>query len=262
MKRISFILLSFGLTCTGLVAQKQPTPAPQKPKPILFDFRVDRTSAPPRIPLGTQKTVLSKVFRKYLTDEDKCNPQFNANSSTDPLKAARNSGQIVPAIVDVASGSFTAPGRPETAYVISVSECNASHADNFGSKRVAIFSGEQLIADVDVDFRSSIVRKTDLNGDGVDEVLMASGDTNQGTITEMTALLDFQGGRLRVIEDFGTVTEDSCASGLPGSSSKASVLSMSDIVPGKMPRLRIDNYVANCRKSKRWRFLSTGKMPD
>jgi hypothetical protein len=178
------------------------------------------------------------------------------------LKAARNAGQIVPAIVDVASGSFTAPGRPETAYVISVSECNASHADNFGSKRVAIFSGEQLVADVDVDFRSSIVRKTDLNGDGVDELLMASGDTNQGTITEMAALLDFQGGRLRVIEDFGTVTEDSCASGLPGSSSKASVLSMSDIVPGKMPRLRIDNYVASCRKSKRWRFLSTGKMPD
>ena len=262
MKTMPFILLSFGLACSVVVAQKRTFPALQKPKPILFDFRVERTSAPPKIPLETEKTVLSKVFRKYLTDEDKCNPQFDASSSTDPLKAARNAGQIVPAIVDVASGSFTAPSRPETLYVISVSECNASHADNFGTKRVAIFSGQHLIADVDVDFKSSIVRKTDLNGDGVDELLMTSGDTNQGTLTEMAALLDFQDGRLRVIEDFGTVTEDSCASGIRGSSSKASVLSISGVVPGKMPKLLIENYGASCRNARRWRFLSTGKMPD
>ena len=260
MKTIPFILLVLAFTFTGLVAQKQATV--QKPKQILFDFRVQRTSGFPKIPLGTQKTVLSKVFRKYLTDEDKCNPQFDASSSTDRLKAAREAGQIVPVIVDVASGSFTAPGQAQTAYVISVSECNASHADNFGTKRVAIFSGQQLIADVDVDFRGSIVRKTDLNGDGLDELLMASGDMNQGTLIEMAALLDFQNGRLRIIEEFGTVTEDTCGSGTPGSSSKASVLSISDVVPGKMPKLRIDNYEATCRKAKRWRFLSTGKMQD
>jgi hypothetical protein len=261
MKTTPFILL-LALTFTGPVAQKQTTPAVQKPKQILFDFRVERTSASPKIPLGTQRNVLSKVFRKYLTDEGKCNPQFDASNSTDPLKAARNAGQMVPAIVDVASGSFTAPGQVQTAYVISVSECNASHADNFGTKRVAIFAGPQLIADVDVDFKGSIVRKTDLNSDGVDELLMAGGDMNQGTLIEMAALLVFQNGRLRVIEDFGTVTEDSCASGIPGSSSKASVVSISDVMPGLMPELRMDNYVASCRSAKRWRFLSTGKMPD
>ena len=262
MKTIPFILLMFALTSAGLVAQKQITPALQKKTQILFDFRIERASAPPKIPLGTQRTVLSKVFRKYLTDEGKCNPKFDASSSSDPLKAARNAGQIVPAIIDVASGSFTAPGRTETAYVISVSECNASHADNFGTKRVALFSGQQLIADLDVDFKSSIVRKTDLNSDGVDELLMTSGDMHQGILTEMAALLDFQNGRLRVIEDFGTVTEDSCASGMRGSSSKASVISISEVVPGLMPRLRMDNYVASCSKAKRWRFLSSGKMPD
>ena len=257
------LILMLALTCTGsVVAQKQTTPAPQNPKQILFDFRADRRSVPPRIPLATQRTVLSKVFRKYLTDEARCNPQFDAGSSPDRLKAARNAGQIVPAIVDLASGSFTAPGQAQTAYVISVSECNASHVDNFGTKRVAIFSGQQLIADMDVDFKGTIERKTDLNGDGIDELLMTSGDMNQGILTEMAALLEFRNGRLRVIEDFGTVTDDSCASEAPGSSSKASVLSISDVVPGKMPRLRIDNYVASCRKPKRWRFLSTGKMPD
>jgi hypothetical protein len=206
--------------------------------------------------------VLSKAFRKYLTDESKCNAQFDASGDTDPLRAAREAGQIVPSILDVATGSFTVPGRPETLYVISVSECNASHADNFGTKRVAIFAGSELIAHVDADFNSSIVRKTDLNGDGLDELIMTGGDMNQGVVIEIAALVDFQNGRFRVIEDLGTVIEDSCASGTPGSSVKASVLSIADVVPGKMPRLRIDNYEASCRKAKRWRFVSSGKMTE
>ena len=57
-----------------------------------------------------------------------------------------------------------------------------------------------------------------------------------------------------------TVVEDTCGAGFQGSSSKASVLSMSNFEPGKMPKLRIDNYVSPCRDTKRWRFLSTGKM--
>lgn len=281
MKNIPFILLTLALTFSGLAAktrttlsgpkqsnlqlnvtQKQTTPPPKTPRQVLFDFRVERRSAPPKIPLATQRNVLSKVFRKYLTDESRCNPQFDASGDTDPLRAARNAGQMVPAIVDTAQGSFTAPGKLETLYVISVSECNASHADNFGTKRVAIFAGQQLIADVDVDFMSSIVRKTDLNGDGVDELLMSSGEINQGTITEMATLLDFQNGRMRVIEDLGTVNLDSCPSGIPGSSSKAAVVSISSVATGKMPRLRIDNYEASCRKPRRWRFVSTGKMQE
>ena len=254
MNRIPLILLLLAVATTA--TSQQPTA-----RQTLFDFRVDRKFASPRITAATQRAVLSKVFRKYLTDQAQCNSEFALNNS-DPLKAARLAGQIVPSIVDMATGSFTAPGQTQTAYVISVSECNASHADNFGTKRVAIFSGQQLVTDTDVDFKSSIVRKTDLNGDGIDELLMTSGDMNQGTLVEMAALVDFQNGRFRVIEDFGTVIEDSCASGIPGSSSKASVLSFSDVTPGKMPKLRIDNYQANCRNPKRWRFLSTGKMPE
>lgn len=262
MKTIALILSTIALAGTGLVAQKQTTPPLKKPKQILVDFRMAATSSTPKIPLATQRRVLSKVFRKYLTDEGKCNAQFDASSDTDPLKAARDAGQIVPSIADVATGSFTATGRLETLYVVSVSECNASHADSFGTKRVAIFAGPQLIADVDVDFKSSIVRKTDLNGDGLVELLMTSGFMNQGILVERAALLDFQNGRLRVIEDLGTVTEDSCASGIQDSSATASVVSIADVVPGKFPRLRIDNYETSCRRAKRWRFLSTGKMPD
>jgi hypothetical protein len=262
MKIFALIFLVYGLAATGLVAQRQPTSPLKKPKQILVDFRVTRPIDTPKLSSSTQRTVLSKVFRKYLDDESKCNAQFEGNGDSDPLKAARAAGQIVPSILDMATGSFTVPGRPETLYVIAVSECNASHADNFGTKRVVVFAGPQLIANVDADFKSSIVRKTDLNNDGLDELLMSGGDMNQGVLIEIAALIDFQNGRLKVIEDLGTVMEDSCASAIPGSSARAAVVSISDAAPGTMPRLRIDNYEASCRNAKRWRFLSTGKMSN
>ncbi|HYK20746.1 MAG TPA: hypothetical protein VEV42_08430 [Pyrinomonadaceae bacterium] len=236
------------------------SPTLQKGRQILADFRVDRPMSPVKIPLATQRSVLSKVFRRYLTDENKCSSQFDASNGPDPLAAARKAGQIVPSILDVVNGSFTATGQTQTAYLISVSECNASHADNFGTKRMAIFSGQQLVADVDVDFNSSIVRKTDLNSDGIDELLMTGGDMNQGEAVEMAALVTFQNGHFRVIHDFGTVVDDDCAAERPGSSSKASVLYISDVLPGRMPKLTMDNYVSGCRKTKRWRFVSSGKM--
>ena len=239
-----------------------PAQKPVTPKQVLVDFRQNRITTPPKITPATQKFVLSKVFRRYLTDENKCNRNFAGNGVDDYLRAARNAGQIVPAIVDSVTGSFTAPGQTQTLYVISVSECNASHADNFGTKRVAIFSGQQLVADLDVDFRSTIEKKLDLNLDGLDELLMTSGDMAQGTLIEMASLLSFENGRVKVLEDFGTVTEDSCASGFPGSSAKASVIWFAPVPFGTMPKLRQDNYESPCRNVKRWRFVSTGRMQD
>jgi hypothetical protein len=165
---------------------------------------------------------------------------------------------MVPSVTDVVQGSSTAAGQTQTAYIISVSECFASHADNFGSQRIAIFSGPTLITDVDLDFKSNVLRKTDLDGDGINELLMSSGYMNQGILTESAALLGFKDGRVNVIQDFGQVSEDSCASGLPDSGANASVVStITELV--KMPRFQIDKYSSSCRKPHRWKLVSTGK---
>ncbi len=250
MKTIIFCLALISLA----VAQK---PALQKDRQVLFDFRGNDETTPAKIAPATQRMVLSKVFRRYLTDANKCN--FPADVAQDYLAAARKAGQIVPVISDVETGSFTAPGQTQTLYVIEVGECNASHADNFGTKRAAIFSGQQLVADVDTDFASSVIKKTDLNSDGVDELLMITGDMSQGTLTEMATLVSFQNGRRHVIQDFGSVVLDSCASGFPDSQSEASVIYISDVVPGSMPKITQENYAASCRKVKRWRLVSRGK---
>ena len=240
--------------------QKAQQPALQRDRQVLFDFRTEDEVTPAKITPATQRMVLSKVFRKYLTDQNRCN--FPADAGEDYLAAARKAGQMVPSIADVETGSFTAPGQSQTLYLIDVSECNASHADNFGTKRVAIFSGQQLVADVDADFARNVIKKTDLNSDGIDELLMSTGDMAQGTLTEMATLVSFQNGRRHVIADFGAVVEDSCASGFPGATSDASVIYISEVVPGVMPKITQENYSASCRKTKRWKLVSRGKKAD
>lgn len=254
MKTILFILV----ITSSVIAQR---PTAQKGE-LLFDFRKDRPANAIKISAATQRNVLAKVFRRYLTDQDKCRSDFAGSDSNDYLAAARKAGQIVPSIIDMTTGSFTATGQTQTAYVISVSECNASHADNFGTKRIAIFSGQQLVADVDADFMASIVRKTDLDGNGIDELLMVSDDMAQGTVTEMATLASFENGRRLVIRDFGTVVLDSCASEAPGSDSRAAVLYTSAFAPGLKPTLTQENYLAGCRNPRRWKFVSKGKMPE
>ena len=241
MKTIPFLLLLFAFN-----------PFVQRPqRKVLVDFRNDHFNTPAKIPLATERAILTKVFRRYLTDPNKCSQNFDAGE--DYLRGARRAGQIVPDIAEMATGSFTGAGKNETAYVIFVNECNATHADNFGSKRVAVFSGQQLVADVDVDFRGSIIMKTDLDNDGINELLMTTGDMAQGNFIEIAALLSFQNGRLRVVQDFGTVVDDSCATAMPGSQTKGAVLSLTDAAPGEMPKIRVDRYAAGCGKVKRWR---------
>lgn len=253
MKTILILLVMF----SPVLAQK---PQLQKERQVLLDFRKDRNYVAPKISAATQRMVLSKMFRRYLTDQSQCKQDFDTSNNSDHLAAARKAGEIVPSIFTVATGSFTAAGQQQTLYLVSVGECNASHADAFGSKRAAIFSGQRLVADVDANFKDDIEIKTDLNSDGIEELLMSSVDQHQGTVEEMATLVTFQNGRLNVIHDFGLVGEDSCASLRPGSSSKAAVLYMTVDSPGTMPKFAQENYQAGCNRNKRWRLLSRGQL--
>ena len=64
MKKL-LLLLAFVAFVSVAAAQ---TPTMQKDRQVLLDFRIDRKLNDVRIPVATQRNVLSKVFRRYLTD--------------------------------------------------------------------------------------------------------------------------------------------------------------------------------------------------
>jgi hypothetical protein len=233
---------------------------------VLYDFRKPRGYNPPKLTPEAEDKILSAVFSSYLKGDEGCKGvETPVAEDGDHLAAARKAGHITPGVVAMATGSFTAAGEQQTAYIISVSECNASHADNNGTKRLAVFSGQKLVADVDTDFKKEILRTLDLNGDGVNELLLSGGDMNQGITVEVAALVQLQDGKLRVIKDFEKTEENSCESGLSDSNAMASVISYTPAAQGKMPDFHVDNYRAKCLPDSqlgRWQFLSSGPMPD
>ena len=252
MKILASIALISLFTCTQVGAQSK--------RPIMFDFRAETRNNPPRITAATSKQVLSAVFRKYLTDARYCKEDVATSAAEDYLAAMRNAGQFAPSILDLATGSFTAPGENQIAYVIFVGECNASHADNFGSKRLAIFSGNKLVLNEDLDFKSGILKKTDLDANGIDELLLRGGDMNQGILIETSALVTVRNRKVVVLQDFKKVFEDSCASLIRGSERQASVIFLGPSRSGQMPAFEVENYRAGCGSTRRWRFMSKGIM--
>ena len=253
MKRLIEVALVVFAVSAPVVAQAS--------RPKLFDFREAARSNPPRITSAQNQKVLAAVFPKYLTDAKFCKDHVDTSGAENYLAAMRKAGQIVPEVVDVAVGSFTAPRQQETAYIIWVGECNASHADNFGSKRLAIFAGNKLVFNQDVDFKNGILKKTDLDIDGVDELLLVGGDMNQGIVVETAALYEVRNRKLVAIQDFQKVFEDSCATLMRGSGVEASVIFLGSARLGEMPALQIENYRSGCGRTKRWKLISKGPMP-
>lgn len=250
MKKLVLLVLVLIVVCLEVAAQSG--------RATLFDFRSKTRHNPPRITAAASRRVLSAVFPKYLSDARYCKEDVDSGGAEDYLAAMRKAGQIVPSILDVAFGSFTAAGQDQMAYVISVAECNASHADNFGSKRLAIFSGNRLVLNVDAEFKSGILKKTDLDGNGIEELLLFGGDMHQGILEETAALYEVRGRKLVVVKDFQNVFADSCASLMRGSGIEASVIFLSPGTRGQMPAFQVENYRAGCGRKKQWRLVSRG----
>ena len=249
---VSIVLLSL-CACLQVAAQSNRT--------TLFDFRTQTRNNPPRITAAISKKVLDAVFPKYLSEARFCRDDVEMVGAEDYLGAMRQIGQIVPSIIDLATGSFTAAGENQIAYVISVGECDASHADNFGSKRLAVFSGNKLVLNEDLNFKSGILKKTDLDANGINELLLLGGDMHQGILVETAALVEVRDRKLAVVQDFQKVFEDSCASLIRGSGVEASIIFLPPAKSGLMPEFEVENYRSGCGRTKRWRLMSKGIMP-
>jgi hypothetical protein len=126
------------------------------------------------------------------------------------LDARRAAGDFVPHVEARARGAFTAKGISEVLYLVSLNECGASHADNWGSMELVVLRGGAIVARAGVEGGSGLARVADIDGDGRDDVLLTWSYGHMGISMRTARLVNIEPARLAVVEDFDEVEGSNC----------------------------------------------------
>lgn len=202
-------------------------------------------------------------------------PVLSAQEARRILRAAlgaryRRSGAN-PSISQIVSGSFTAPNAREIAYVVRGGNPDAgSTVDMQNDSRLVIFSGNQLLVNVPF-YGIGILRTSDLNGNGVEELLLYGGAFWMGESKTSAQLVEVKGRRLQVIKDFGEVESSYGCDNEASSDNRrniTAVISHTPLAKGRYPAFRVDFYGCQCpdesgrNDPQTCRFIRSGKMPE
>jgi len=138
--------------------------------------------------------------------------------------------------------------------------------------RLVVFSGERVVVNAQF-YGHTILKTTDLNGDGVDEFLLYSGATGAGgELSSSAELVEVKGRRFRTIKNFGEVEHQFRCFGeedAPGSENITSIIYyIPSKVKGTFPRFRVDFYRCKCpdefdmTNPQTCKYVQSGKIPE
>jgi len=235
------VLLASALGVTDALA------APPAGDVILFNPSASSTDPSVKTLVGRDKLapaesrrILDAVFGgRYLTSEHQC------QGVGPSLASSRQAGDFTPSVLEQARGSFTAPQRTQTLYLITDGECGATHADNWGSITLAVLEAGAVVAGTIIDGGSSIRRVVDIDGDGRNEVVLTSGFANQGSVVESARLVRMETTGLTVIHDFGQIFTSNCDGGLEPRAQTISVVHAMT-APGAAATFRLEPRTERC----------------
>lgn len=164
---------------------------------VLFDYRKDKGLARPELSFEE----LRKIYvAAYGEDYEKFEPLIRS----------------------AAEGVFTGAGTRQSAYLIQSNNVGElGDADPATGANLVIFEGDNMVANVAVSSNNfirrvnhyaSILRLSDLDGDGINELLLSASYLNRGINLSWARLVEVKEGKLRLIRDFGVIDEDTCDS--------------------------------------------------
>ena len=149
------------------------------------------------------------------------------------------------AAIDTARGAFTRPHAKQTAVLYRVCQIGRQN----GVDAIAVFEGDRVVRHVSFDgHEAAIGALRDIDGDGVDELLVAGFGSGQGTFDGGVLFLELARGHARVLGGAATYHDD-CGVSDAGTRT-ASVLRAA---PGNSMRLFRDEYVRPCPARRAWR---------
>lgn len=207
-------------------------PGADDPDLVLFDYRKDKAFPRPELsPEELRKifvAVYGEGFEKY-----------------EPL------------IRSAAEGAFTKAGTRQTAYLIQPNNAGdtTTDAEPAPEAQLAIFEGDQLAARLNIggdnflrraNHYANILRLSDLNGDGINELLLGASYFNRGINLSWARLVEIGDGRLKLIKDFGVIDEDTCDSEREARITSGVIRRTTAGGKSAPPRFKIDFYRGPC----------------
>jgi hypothetical protein len=170
--------------------------------PACVDGHDKANGARDQVDPGAAERLFQTLFFRHLRKREDCPPSSGRRTDAPP-------GDIVPSIVSVLHGSFTAPKLKETLYVISVGECGAP--DELGSYRVVIaHDHDEKVVFVAPYAGTSATNVINVDGDGIDEWVSISSSCLGGVCTETASILRASGLKLTTVKELGTVFYSTC----------------------------------------------------
>lgn len=204
-------------------------------------------------------------------------PQLSTQQVRKVLNAAlgprwrRNADNI--SISQIVTGSFTAANVQEVAYVIRGSGAIRAQTriDVGNDGRLVVFSGSRVVVNSPF-YGIGILNTSDLNRDGVDELLLYASATGTGETTTSAELVGVKGKRLHTIKKFETVESIyNCFGGADEENSNGrhttSIIRYTPSKAGAYPRFRVDFYECACADEsevvdpQKCKFVQSDKIP-
>lgn len=177
------------------------------------------------------------------------------------------------AITSRVSGAFTKPDVKETLYFVSgckdesgkfVSNSTCGHVGWDSAGLIAVYDGTTPIMKIEEALGYAIEKVTDVNGDGINEILSFAGYGGMGITTGGGALGQISGGKYQSIKEFRGYA-DNCASSemTPANkkSAKAAVISYILSKDGAMPKFTEEYFSGKCEgdntgKNSKWKRVT------
>lgn len=220
MTRIAFLAT---LTAVAALAQN--------PKPI-FDGRL--TLRPGKLTTSEEKLFTGKIVPVAGSEWRKREREFVCEAD------------FKPAVIDIAPGSFTAPGSAQKAILYKY--CTFGHG--MALDGIAVLENDQLLAHIlfEGGENHAIGALPDIDANGLAEMVIASGMTNQGITSAWISIIEIAPGGITRLGQVETYS-DNC--GLEENHCKTTANRIS-VVSGKTPVFYRESFVN--RKS-------TGRAP-
>jgi len=190
---------------------------------ILFDFRKDSLPAKPEIAAAERE----RVLRAAAVSEEADSMEISSKET----------------------GAFTAANQNQTAYLIRPDVSSIAQDPTNPAKSVlAIFAGEKLVSKFDAGNYFYIAAKTDVNRDGVNELLLTGNNLQMGIETRWAKLINLNGGKLQAVKDFKTVYTNTCeGAAVRKKEVSASLIKYKFIPAQSTPVFSSQNIISPCR---------------